>query len=261
MATYKSFEELPVWSAATDLAVAVFRLTEAPSFRYKGDLVNQLRRAALSVPNNVAEGFERGTTAELVTFLYIARGSAGEVRSMLRFALRLGEMPGETARMEELIGRCESVSRQLRGWLDSLQNSDIAGQRHLNDRTRRLYEDDRRQAGLDERFAAYRAAMAEQLASGVFGTPDAPPLPSLFPPPSEDSAVSSPEPRSVQSPTAQSVPSLAPRAAPSPAPRSASSAPPVCPQCGRPMVRRTSRDGSAFWGCSAYPNCKGSRRV
>ena len=103
MATYKSFEELPVWSAATDLAVAVFKLTESPSFRYKGDLVNQLRRAALSVPNNVAEGFERGTTAELISFLYISRGSAGEVRSMLRFALRLGEMPEETSRMEELV--------------------------------------------------------------------------------------------------------------------------------------------------------------
>ena len=44
MPTYKQFEELPAWNAATDLAVAVFRLTEAQSFRYKGDLVNQLRR-------------------------------------------------------------------------------------------------------------------------------------------------------------------------------------------------------------------------
>ena len=46
MPTDKQFEELPAWNAATDLAVAVFKLTEAQSFRYKGDLVNQLRRAA-----------------------------------------------------------------------------------------------------------------------------------------------------------------------------------------------------------------------
>lgn len=44
MPTYKQFEELPAWNAATDLAVAVFKLTDAPSFRFKGDLVNQLRR-------------------------------------------------------------------------------------------------------------------------------------------------------------------------------------------------------------------------
>ena len=130
MATFKRFEELSAWNAATDQAVAVFKLTEAPSFRFKGDLVTQLRRAALSVANNIAEGFERGSTAELISFLYIARGSAGEVRSMLRFALRLGEMPGETAAMEKLVEDCETVSRQIRAWLAALQNSDIEGQRH-----------------------------------------------------------------------------------------------------------------------------------
>ena len=140
MATFKRFEELPAWNAATDLAVAVFKLTEAPSFRFKGDLVNQLRRAALSVANNIAEGFERGSTAELVTFLYISRGSAGEVRSMLHFATRLGEMPGEADAIARLVAQCEAVSRQIGAWISSLQNSDIAGQRHLNDASRAAYD-------------------------------------------------------------------------------------------------------------------------
>ncbi len=82
---YERFEDLPVWQAAMELAVKVFALTDDHTFGGGGDLRDQLRRAALSISNNVAEGFERGTTAELLYFLYIARGSAGEVRSMLRF--------------------------------------------------------------------------------------------------------------------------------------------------------------------------------
>ncbi len=54
MPTYQRFEDLPAWNAATDVAVEAFRLTSAASFRFKGDLVNQLRRAALSIANNIA---------------------------------------------------------------------------------------------------------------------------------------------------------------------------------------------------------------
>ncbi len=169
MATFRRFEDLPVWNAAVELGVEVFGVTGRAAFRYKGDLVNQLRRAALSVGNNIAEGFERGTTAELVSFLYIARGSAGEVRSMLRFALRLGGMEGEEGRLRELVGRCEAVSRQLRGWLDSLQNSEIRGQRHLNEKSRAVYEEGRRAEAFGERMAVFRARMAEGLRNGTWG--------------------------------------------------------------------------------------------
>ena len=82
---YKRFEDLPVWQAAMDLALRVDRLTKDRAFRRPGDLASQLQRAALSISNNIAEGFERGSTSELLMFLYIARGSAGEVRSMLCF--------------------------------------------------------------------------------------------------------------------------------------------------------------------------------
>jgi four helix bundle protein len=80
---YERFEQLPVWQAALDLAKRVYGLTGKRPFRGRHSLRDQLERAAVSVSNNVAEGFERGTTQELLTFLYIARGSAGEVRSML----------------------------------------------------------------------------------------------------------------------------------------------------------------------------------
>jgi four helix bundle protein len=86
---YVRFEELPVWLAGMTLAEKMFSLTENKAFNYKGDLRSQLQRATLSICNNIAEGFERGTPQELLTFLYIARGSAGEVRSMLLLCERL----------------------------------------------------------------------------------------------------------------------------------------------------------------------------
>ena len=82
---YQRFEDLPVWQSAIEFAVCAFALTARSCFRGNGDLRGQLQRAALSISNNIAEGFERGTTQELLTFLYISRGSAGESRSMLCF--------------------------------------------------------------------------------------------------------------------------------------------------------------------------------
>lgn len=111
---YERFEDLPVWKAAIELGVQVYRLTQDPFFNQPGDLRGQLRRASLSVSNNTAEGFERGSTAELIAFLYIARGSAGETRSALLFTERFAE----AAHMRSQISNCkslaESCSRQIR---------------------------------------------------------------------------------------------------------------------------------------------------
>src|SRR3990170_8012546 len=81
---YRQFEDLPVWRDSAELARLMFEFTALDPFRRHPGLRDQLERAALSVSNNIAEGFERGTTNELLAFLYISRGSAGEVRSMLR---------------------------------------------------------------------------------------------------------------------------------------------------------------------------------
>ena len=91
----------------------------------------------MSISNNIAEGFERGTTQETLTFLYISRGSAGETRSMLRLLERVRLFADLKPDIAELIPRSLSISRQLRSWADSLQNTDIRGQRYLNDRSRR----------------------------------------------------------------------------------------------------------------------------
>lgn len=142
--TYERFEDLPVWKSAMDFAVRAFEMLEDRSFPGCGDAKNPLQRASLSISNNVAEGFERGSTSELLMFLYIARGSAGESKSILRFCERLPRFAHLRSQISDLTTLAISISRQLRGWADSLQNSDIKGQRHLNDESRVQHEQARR---------------------------------------------------------------------------------------------------------------------
>lgn len=137
--TYSRFEELPVWQEAVTLADGVYDMTESKGWPGGYSLRDQLERAALSVSNNIAEGFERGTTNELLMFLYIARGSAGEVRSMLCFLERRKGFAHFKSQITNLKSTAESCSRQLRAWADHLQNSEIKGQRHLNEKSRQRY--------------------------------------------------------------------------------------------------------------------------
>ena len=227
MASYKRFEEVPVWQAAIELAAKVFELTSHAAFKFRGDLVNQIRRAALSVSNNIAEGYERGTTADLIHFLYIARGSCGETRSMTRFAVQLGGMDDELPEIEEVASLCENVSRQLFGWIDSLQHTEIAGVRHLTDETRRDFALKSAREEFREKFGpeASNAAIAEGR-QGEFYREKIEAYIALKKLSQGAAAKEGNEP---------------------------------CPICGGKMVKRHDRNGRPFWGCAAYPKCKGSR--
>ena len=134
---YTRFEDLPVWKDAIELAVRTFALTARPCFRGHSGTRNQLENAVVSISNNVAEGFERGTTQELLTFIYISRGSAGETRSMYCLLERLPDFVNFKSEISDLKSRAESISRQLRAWADSLQNTEIRGTRYLTDKSRR----------------------------------------------------------------------------------------------------------------------------
>src|SRR5207244_2999029 len=134
---YKRFEDLPVWRDAIELAVRTFALSARPCFRGHSGTRNQLENAVVSISNNVAEGFERGTTQELLTFIYISRGSAGETRSMFYLLERLPDFVNFKSEISDLKSRAESISRQLRAWADSLQNTEIRGTRYLTDKSRR----------------------------------------------------------------------------------------------------------------------------
>jgi len=152
---YRRFEDLPVWKTAIDLAVTIYALTTKPEFAPHHGLRDQLERAAVSVSNNIAEGFERGTNKELLMFLYISRGSAGETRSMLYLLEHLpwsGKLI-EDARAAKL--KAESCSRQLKVWIQSIQDSELKGERYVNEKTRRADEAARQR----EEFLAELAAI------------------------------------------------------------------------------------------------------
>jgi four helix bundle protein len=120
-------------------------------------LKDQLERAGVSVSNNIAEGFERGTTQETLTFLYIAKGSSGEVRSLTYLLERLHAFAALRSEILNLRARAASISRQLHGWCDSLQNSNIKGHRYLTDKTRRLEKARRDREEFLEELAAMRS--------------------------------------------------------------------------------------------------------
>jgi len=85
----KSFEDLPVWQDARRLVNMIYKLTSLNKFQRDYGLRDQIQRAAVSIMNNISEGFERDNNKEFVKFLGYAKGSAGEVRSMLYIAYDL----------------------------------------------------------------------------------------------------------------------------------------------------------------------------
>ena len=133
---YTDFDDLPVWKAAIEFALGVFEFTDRADFRGSGDTKNQLERAAVSISNNIAEGFERGANKELIYFLYISKGSAGECRSMLRLCESPSRFPNFKFEISNLITRAKNISRQLNRWIESLKNSKITGFRYLTQKDR-----------------------------------------------------------------------------------------------------------------------------
>ena len=154
---YERFEDLPVWNTAIELAVQVYAFTERREFRRKRSLQDQLERAAVSVSNNIAEGFERGTNNELLAFLYIARGSAGEVRSVLCLLERLPSFRELRGEIPSLKTMAESCSKQLKAWAQSLQDSDFRGERHVNEKTKRVAQSVREREEFMKELAEIKA--------------------------------------------------------------------------------------------------------
>lgn len=152
-----------MWQASIEFAIKVFEFTNRADFRGLGDTKGQLERAALSISNNIAEGFERGTTTELIYFLYISKGSAGESRSMLCLCERLKQFDNFKFEISDLKGRGVSISKQLNGWIESLKNSDIKGAKYLTDKERSSYQRRKEMQEFDREMDGFRAELLEML--------------------------------------------------------------------------------------------------
>ncbi len=114
MALAKRFEELEVWQTARELTRQVYAVSNKGEFARDFGLRDQLRRAAVSIMSNIAEGFESGTHPLFIKFLGYAKGSAGEVRAQLYVALDAGYLaPGEVAVLQDMAKKCSGQLTRL----------------------------------------------------------------------------------------------------------------------------------------------------
>jgi four helix bundle protein len=128
MASFKKFEEMDIWQRSMDLICEIYKETNLGQFSKDYSLVKQIRRAAISIPSNISEGLERDGNRELVNFLYIAKGSCGEIRCQLHIAFRLSYM--EKDRFEELYNLAVEISRSLNKLIKYIQDSDFKGKKY-----------------------------------------------------------------------------------------------------------------------------------
>jgi four helix bundle protein len=113
---FKKFEDIIAWQKAQDLAVNIYEeFTNCKDFSFK----DQIFRAVVSISNNIAEGFDRGTKKEFIQFLHYSRASGSEVRSMLRLAPRI-KLASEK-KSEELISKVVEVNKIIGGLLKFLK--------------------------------------------------------------------------------------------------------------------------------------------
>lgn len=114
----RDYRELIVWQKAHTLSVNIYRQTaNFPAYEQFG-LTNQLRRAAVSIPSNIVEGYERGSNKEFKQFLAIARGSTGEVRAQLEIAKDIGYL--RDAEFKNLITQATEVHKMLNAFIKTL---------------------------------------------------------------------------------------------------------------------------------------------
>lgn len=125
MATIARFEEIEAWQRSRQLTRSIYALTSRGAFARDFALRDQIRRASVSIMSNIAEGFERGGTAEFIQFLSHAKGSCGEVRAQLYVALDQAYVDART--FEEVASVAEEVSRMISGFMRYLRATDRRG--------------------------------------------------------------------------------------------------------------------------------------
>ena len=127
MASIKRFEDVEAWKQGRELTRRIYQITSQSKFTRDYALRDQIRRAAISITSNIAEGFDRGGNREFVQFLAIARGSASELKSQLYTALDAGYV--DQKEFAELYQLAHSVVLLIGGFIKYLQQSELSGQK------------------------------------------------------------------------------------------------------------------------------------
>ena len=122
------FEDLEVWKSSRDLTNSIYKLTSAAAFSRDYGLVDQIRRASVSIMSNIAEGYERGGNQELMQFLSIAKGSCGEVRCQLYIAGDQGYISQD--QVKNVTGECKRVSVMLSNFMEYIKRSPLKGSKY-----------------------------------------------------------------------------------------------------------------------------------
>lgn len=107
------YRRLSAWSEACDLAVAIYLMCRANGALLDVDIIRQLRRAAVSVPSNIAEGNSKGTNKDTLKYLYIARGSLAELETQIAICTKVGMLSFADAYL--VAERCQRVGRLIGG--------------------------------------------------------------------------------------------------------------------------------------------------
>ncbi len=113
------FEDIVAWQKGRELVDKVYKLTSEDKVRRDFVLKDQIRRAAISIMSNIAEGYARQTNREFIQFLYIARGSASETKSQLYVALDLGYISKQE--FEKIYETVSEVAKLITGFIKYLQ--------------------------------------------------------------------------------------------------------------------------------------------
>lgn len=128
MSAVRDFEELAIFQKARELSKKIYPVTNREGFKSDYRFVQQIRAAAGSIMDNIAEGFERTGNKEFLNFLFIAKGSCGEVRSQLIRANDIGYLTPEE--YEELYSDCRKLSASIMNFIKEIKTSDITGAKY-----------------------------------------------------------------------------------------------------------------------------------
>jgi four helix bundle protein len=128
VATFKCFEDIAAWQKARELTRLVYVKAAHSGLSRDFKLFGQMTSAAYSIMSNIAEGFERGGNPEFLQFLWIAKGSAGELRSLSYVAMDAGYIDESSRR--EIHALATDVSRMLSGLITYLREGEMKGQKY-----------------------------------------------------------------------------------------------------------------------------------